>query len=121
MGAVRLESFRQGAVVALETEDLLDLVPDGQHEEESESHEDREREDEAQPRLGLLPPAPRARVAARTVVVVGAVDRSRVDGRRFGGSHRAAGWLSHPLESSAPSGDTAGRSRSLGRYLGRVG
>lgn len=115
MGAVDLEPVPQGDVVALEPEDPLDLVPDGQHQEQGEPEEDREGEDEAQPRLRLLAAASRACIPPRPVVVISPVDGIRVDRRGLGGSHHATGWLGHPVESSA------GRCRSLGRYLGWVG
>ena len=51
LGTVGVEPVRQVESLALETEDLLDLVPDRQHQEERQPHEDCEREDEAQPCL----------------------------------------------------------------------
>jgi len=78
-----------------EPEDLLHLMPDRQHEEHRKRDEHAQRDDETQPRAGGLPFASEARVAARTVVVVRAVDRLGVD-RRILRSCDAPRWLGHP-------------------------
>jgi len=59
-------------------------MPDGEHEEDRERDEHAEHDDEAQTRAGRFALAAHPRVAARSVVVVRAVDRFGVDGRIFG-------------------------------------
>ena len=89
-----MEPVHSLARVSLETEDLLHLMPDREHEEDRQRQKDGEREDEAQSRVRLLALAAQLRVSARAVVVVSPVDRFRVDGRLVG-NHDAAGGLSH--------------------------
>src|SRR5258705_2292129 len=86
----------------LEPEDPLDLVPDGQQQEQGQPGEDGEGEEEAQPCVRLLALVTKTRVSASTVVAVGAVDRLGVDRRFFRWLHNASSsWLGHPGESIA--------------------
>jgi hypothetical protein len=89
-----MEPVHSFARDSLETEDLLHLMPDREHEENRQRQEDGERDDEAQSRVRLLALATQLRVSARAVIVVGPVDRLRVDGRLLGNLD-AAGGLSH--------------------------
>ena len=91
----------QSGRAALETEDALHLMPDGEHEEDRQPDEHGEGDDETEPRARLFTLSSQLRVPPRAVVVVGAVDRFRVDGRLLGRGDHAAGWLGHLLESSA--------------------
>ena len=70
-------------------------MPRREHEEDRESDEHEERGEEAQPGARLLALASHTRISARTVIVVGPVDRRGVERwflRRRGDS---AGGLSH--------------------------
>ncbi len=71
-------------------------MPDCQEQEEREPDQDGERDEEAQPCMRLLALAPKPCISASAVVVVGTVDRLRVDGRLVGWRHDASGWLGHP-------------------------
>jgi hypothetical protein len=79
----------------LEPEDLLDLVPDREHEDDGDRQEEKHHYGEAQCRARFLALAADARIAARAVVVVRAVDRSRIERWIFGGTLDAAEGLGH--------------------------
>src|SRR5258705_3009775 len=96
------ERKRELSLGLLEPEDPLDLVPDGQQQEQGQPGEDGEGEEEAQPCVRLLALVTKACVSASTVVAVGPVDRLGVDGRFFRWLRNASSsWLGHPGESIA--------------------
>ena len=72
-----------------------DLVPDREHEHDPDREEEEHHHREAQRRARLLALAPDARVAARAVVVVRAIDRSWIERRVFGRTLDAAERLGH--------------------------
>ena len=76
-------------------EDLLYLVPDRQHEEDREAHENDEGEEEPQPGARLLALAPDPGIASSAVVVVGAVDRLWIHGGILRSCHLALRGLGH--------------------------
>src|SRR5207237_7705061 len=80
----------------LETEDLLDLVPQHEDQREGEGREDHGRDEEAKPRAGPLAPTLHARAAPRAIVPIRLLDRRWIDRRLVRRRGDAAGWLGHP-------------------------
>jgi hypothetical protein len=98
MGANELEPVRKSRDAAsLEPEDLLDLVPDGEQQEQREPDQQCKRDEEAQPSVFLLTLASQPRVPPSPVIVVRPIDRLGIDGRFFGRRCNVpSGWLGHP-------------------------
>jgi hypothetical protein len=81
---------------------VLDLVPEHEKQHDSECDEDQRRGGEAKPCASSLAAVFDPRPPAGTVKSIGAVDRSRVDGRLLGRRRDTASCLGHPRDCKAP-------------------
>ncbi len=86
----------RGTVPRLKTEDVLDFVPEREHEHQGERDQDDHRDEEAQARTRALSAPFGPRAPLRSIQAVSVLDRRWIDRRFLGRGDSSACRLGHP-------------------------